>query len=128
MDLHSAVSPVISSVNPNTPAQLFKSTGSATGTNGKQAPAYAPVANGDVQVQALSGRQLQHINNLGINGVLRKIYLHGDWQSTVRSALTGGDKFVFTSAGVTNGTWLVVQVLETWPDWCCVAVQLQVIP
>lgn len=128
MDLHAAVSPAISSVNPMTSAQLYKSTGRITSPSGKPEPSYAAPITGDVQVQALSGSQLQHMNNLGISGVLRKAYLHGDWESVVRKNLTGGDKFVFSHASIVNGTWLVVQVLETWPDWCCVALQLQVIP
>ena len=125
MDLHAAASSAVSAVNPMTPAQLYKSTGRITGPSGKPEPSYAPPILGDVQVQALSGQQLQHMNNMGISGVLRKAYLHGDWESVVRRDLTGGDKFIFSSAGVVNGVWLVVTVLETLPHWCCVAVQLQ---
>jgi hypothetical protein len=65
---------------------------------------------------------------LNITGVLRKVYLGGDWESVVRNSMKGGDKFVFSNAGIVNGEWLVVIVNETWPDWCSVTVQLQVQP
>jgi hypothetical protein len=128
MDLHGIVSPVIASVNPMTSAELHKSNGSITSPSGKPEPSYAPPVIGEVQVQALSGQQLQHVNSMGISGILRKVYLYGDWESVVRRDLTGGDLFVFDSGRVVGGTWLVVTVLEIWPDWCCVAVQLQVVP
>lgn len=128
MDLHSIASPIISAVNPMTPAKLYKSTGQTIGANGRQVPAYAPFIRGNIQVQGMSMGALQHANNLNISGVLRKVYLGGDWESVVRSSLKGGDKFVFSTADVVNGTWLVATVLETWPDWCAVIVQLQVNP
>lgn len=128
MDLHGLASPVVSVVNPPTEAILYRSVGFVTSPSGKQEPSYAPPVTGEVQVQPLSGPQLQHLNNMNISGVLRKAYLHGDWESVVRRDLKGGDKFVFSHAGIVGGTWLVVQVLETWPDWCCVGLQLQVNP
>lgn len=126
MDLHSLASPIVSSVNPMTPAKLFQSTGYATDVTGKQVPAYATMQRGLIQVQGMSNSALQHANNLNITGVLRKVYLGGDWESVVRNSMKGGDKFVFSSGGITNGTWLVAIVNETWPDWCSVTVQLQV--
>lgn len=128
MDLHTLAAGAISVVNPETPAKLYRSTGSVTSPAGKPQPSYAPPISGNVQVQSLSGSQLQLMNNMGINGILCKVYLHGDWESVVRQNLTGGDKFTFAYAGFSSDTWLVVQVLERWPDWCCVAVQMQVTP
>ena len=128
MDLHNVVSRAIGAVNPMIPAKLYKSKGYATSSTGKQIPAYEPVISGDIQVQGMSSSALQHTNNLSITGVLRKVYLGGDWESVVRATMQGGDKFIFTYSGITDGTWLVVTVLETWPDWCAVVVQLQVNP
>ena len=123
MDLHSIASQSIAVVNPMTKAKLYKSSGYTIGTNGKQVPSYAPMVRGLIQVQGMSAQLLQHTNNLNISGVLRKVYLGGDWESIVRGSMKGGDKFVFD-----NETWLVVTVVETWPDWCSVVVQLQVNP
>lgn len=126
MDLHSIAGPLISAVNPMTPAKLYKSTGYTTDASGTQIPAYAPPIRGSIQVQGMSGSALQHANSLNITGTLRKVYLGGDWESIVRTTMQGGDKFVFSHAGIVNGTWLVATVNETWPDWCSVTVQLQV--
>lgn len=126
MDLHGIASPLISVVNPMTPAKLYKSTGYTTGANGRQVPTYAPMVRGLIQVQGMSMGALQHTNNLNITGVLRKVYLGGDWESVVRNSLKGGDKFIFSSADAIDGEWLIATVLETWPDWCAVVVQLQV--
>lgn len=128
MDLHALVSPLISNINPQITATLLKSTGRNTSPAGRVVPTYASPITGLIQAQSLSGSQLQHMNNLGISGILCKAYLHGDWESVVRETLAGGDKFIFSYAGFTNGTWLVVQVMERWPDWCCVGLQLQVNP
>lgn len=128
MDLHSIAGPLISAVNPMTSAKLYKSTGYSVNADGIQVPAYAPAIKGMIQVQGMSNSALQHANSLNITGVLRKVYLGGDWESVVRTTMQGGDKFVFSHAGVVNGTWLVATVNETWPDWCSVTVQLQVEP
>lgn len=128
MDLHSLASPVIGLVNPPTPAKLYKSAGYTTGANGRQVPNYAQPIRGMIQVQGMSNSALQHANAMNITGVLRKIYVGGDWESVVRTQLKGGDKFVFSHAGIKDGTWLVAVVSETWPDWCCVIGQLQVEP
>lgn len=128
MDLHSLASPIIGIVNPPTPAKLYKSTGFTTNADGRQVPTYASPIQGRIQVQGMSGGALQHANNMNITGVLRKVYLGGDWESVVRTMLKGGDKFVFSHAGIVDGTWLVATVMETWPDWCCVIAQLQVEP
>lgn len=128
MDLHSLVSDAIGLVNPMIPARLYKSNGSTTGLNGKRVPKYASSKSGDVQVQGIGGKELMHLNNMNISGVLRRVYLYGDWESVVRSTLRGGDKFVFSNGDIVDGTWLVEQVSETWPDWCSVVVKLQVNP
>ncbi len=128
MDVFLAASPVVTAVNPITSAQLHKSTGYTTGATGKQVPTYAAAVTGNIQVQGMSAQLLQHMNNLNINGVLRKVYMLGDWESIVRSTMRGGDVFVFSHGDITSGTWLVVHVLETWETWCSVIVQLQTKP
>jgi hypothetical protein len=77
-----------------------------------------------MQVQPLGWRDLQQLDGLNLQGTRRKIYIHGEIDGIVRSENKGGDLIVVAS-GVNVGTWLVAQVLEAWPDWCCVAVTLQ---
>lgn len=76
------------------------------------------------QVQALTFRDLQQIDGLNLNGTRRGIYLYGKVQGVNRAENKGGD-LVVIAAGPNAGVWLVAQVLETWQDWCKVAVTQQ---
>lgn len=128
MNLRGIANSVTSAVNPNTEAQLLRSAGSTTSPSGKRAPTYAAPVDAMVQVQALSAPQIQHLDSLNITGVLRNARLDGDWRGIYRPDSQGGDLITFGAgarADLANTTWLVVQVLETWPDWCSLAIQLQ---
>lgn len=120
MNLHGIVSGAIGSVNPMILATVASSTGYTTNPDGARAPAYAITPGVPIQVQALSGKEIERLNNLGIQGVLRAVYLSGSANGVVRKYGEGGDLLVF------NGqTWLATQVLESWPDWTKLAVTLQ---
>jgi hypothetical protein len=130
MNLRGIANSITSSINPNTAAQLSRSTGYSTAPSGKRTPTFAAAVTAQVQVQALSGQQLQHLDSLNIQGVLRNARLDGDWRGVYRPDSQGGDLIVFGTstdvrADLRGTTWLVVQVLETWPDWCSLAIQLQ---
>lgn len=103
----------------------MRSTGFSTSEDFQQVPEYESttvLAN----VQALSGSDLQHINGLNIQGTMRKVYLYGDVKAISRPDATGADLLVFPQDPDSSPqTWLVSQVMETWPDWCCVIVTLQ---
>ncbi|VBB10630.1 hypothetical protein [Burkholderia stabilis] len=130
MNLHGIVSGVIGTVNPHVPATLQQQTGGyTTAPDGGRAPIYnaSPQI---AQVQALSAREIQHLDGLNITGVLRKAYLNGDWRGVYRPGNQGGDRIQFAAAApvpltLQGTTWLVVQVFETWPEWCSLAIQLQ---
>ncbi|GMG89664.1 hypothetical protein Cmtc_08840 [Cupriavidus sp. TKC] len=129
MNLHGIVSGVIGAVNPHVPATLQRNGQPVTAPDGGRTPTYT-TSTEIVQVQALSAREIQHLDGLNITGVLRKVYLNGDWRSVYRPGNQGGDRFQFAAAApvpvnLQGTTWLVVQVLETWPDWCSLAIQLQ---
>ena len=119
MDLHAVVSPCIGAVNPMVAATLYQSTGYVTERGGTRRPTYS-VQTGQIQRQGISERTLAHLNNLGIGGVMRRVYLHGEWASVIRTAQKGGDLLAFD-----DQLWLAVHVLEQWPDWCAIAVVLQ---
>jgi hypothetical protein len=130
MNLRGIANSVTSSINPNTAAQLSRSTGYTTSASGKRTPSYAAPVGALVQVQALSAPQIQHLDSLNITGVLRNARLNGDWRGIYRTDSEGGDLIAFGTtsdvrADLQGTTWLVVQVLETWPDWCSLAIQLQ---
>jgi hypothetical protein len=113
-------------VNSNLTIDLLRSNGYTISPNGKQVPAFLTLS-GAAQVQGLAAKDLQHMNNLNIQGVLRKVYLYGNWMGVVRSDSKGGDVLVFPQApGMDDQQWKVVTVFETWADWCSVGVVLQV--
>ncbi|WP_233343478.1 hypothetical protein [Burkholderia cepacia] len=129
MNLHGIVSGVIGTVNPFVPVTLQQSTGYTTALDGERTPTYATSPQ-SVQVQALTAKEIQHLDGLNIQGVLRKAYLNGDWRGVYRATNQGGDLLQFAavagvSASLQGTTWKVVQVFETWPDWCALAIQLQ---
>ena len=122
MDLRSIANVASSTINPNEAVSILRSTGFTVGAGGKQVPTYAAEVFGFAQVQALDGAELKQMDSLNIQGVLRAIYLRGALAGVIRPAGTGGD-IVKRKAGAE--VWLVVKVLESWPDWTKAVIQLQ---
>ena len=121
MNLHGIVSPYIGLVNPQILATLKKSSGYTSGADGSRVPTYVAYKDVLVQVQALGYNDIQQVSGLNIQGVRRKIYLNGDWEGVIRADQKGGDIIVMPD----GTTYLVVLVLEHWPDWTSAAVTLQ---
>jgi len=125
VNLHAIVRGAITSVNPDIPATLLRSNGYVTGADGKQVPVFLSFS-GKIQVQGVSGKDLEHTDNLNIQGVLRTVYLVGNWAGVVRADQKGGDIMKFPQVpGAAVQDWRVVSIKETWPDWCSVIVCLQ---
>jgi len=125
MNLHSLVRGAITSVNPDISATLLRSNGYVTGADGKQVPVFLSFS-GCIQVQGVSGKDLEHTDYLNIQGVLRTVYLRGNWAGVVRADQKGGDIMKFPQVpGAAVQDWRVVSVKEQWPDWCSVIVWLQ---
>lgn len=122
MDLRGIANGVSSTVNQNELVSVSRSTGFTVGAGGRQVPTYAAPVNGFAQVQALDGDELKQLDSLNIQGVVRAIYLRGALAGVIRPNQTGGD-LVKRKNGAE--TWLVVKVLEQWPDWVKAAIQLQ---
>jgi hypothetical protein len=124
MNLHGIVSGAIATVNPFENASMQVSKGYTTNPDGSRVPLY-DVVTGSVQVQALTFKDLQQVDGLNQNGAARGIYFYGDFNGVLRARNKGGD-IVNLSGGPNAGNWLIVHVLETWPDWCKCACVLQV--
>ena len=105
-------------VSAATPAALWQSTGKTMLPSGRPVPGFA-LNWGMVDVQGVKASMLQHLADLNITGVMRQVWLRGDWESVVRASLKGGDLFVFGGF-----EWKVVLVAETWDasEWCSVIV------
>lgn len=123
MDLHGIAAPMIGIVNPFVTAQLLASTGYATNPDGSTTPSYAAPVSIQVQAQELSFKELQHANNLNLQGILKSIYCPGSVSAVNRVSGTGGDKIV-----IAGQTYLAVAISEQWPEWVKVIGQLQVTP
>lgn len=123
MNLHGLAAPLIGVVNPFMPAVMKISTGYATADDGSRTSTYETVT-GLAQVQAATFLDLKQIEGLNQNGSKNSIYFRGAFNGVLRPAKKGGD-LVTIATGPNAGVWLIVQVLEQWPDWCKVAVVLQ---
>jgi hypothetical protein len=127
MNVRGIANSAIQVVNPNISAGYQASTGYTLDAAGKQTPSYAASVSVEVQVQAVKGKDLEHVANLNMQHVYRNVRAYGNRQGVVRPDGKGGDLFTFAQIpGGTVQTWLVVAVLETWPDWCSLIVCLQV--
>lgn len=122
MDLRSIANSVSSTVNSNEMVTVLRSTGYTMGAGRKQVPSYADPATGPAQIQALDGKDLKQLEGLNIQGTIRAIYLRGSLAGVIRPDQVGGD-IVQRKNGAE--TWLVVKVLESWPDWTKAAIVLQ---
>ena len=123
MNLHGIAAPMIGIVNPFVTAQLVVSTGNTVNADGSVTPGYAAPVSVLVQAQELSFKELQHIENLNLQGIMKSIYCPGTVQAVNRLSGTGGDKIV-----IGGDTYLAVAITEQWPDWVRVIGQLQVNP
>lgn len=129
MDLNGIASQFTRAVTPAVTGALFLSTGYTTAGDGKQVPTYDERTLTSIDMQALSGADLRQLDALNVQGASRAAYLRGNIEGVNRVRGKGGDLVVISEGpGVPPaqlGTWLVVGVLETWPDWCKVALALQ---
>jgi hypothetical protein len=135
LNLHAVVRPAINAVNPDLYGTWQQSTGATSQTNFKRTPNFTTFTNVPMQVQAMSGGDLQKVNYLNLEKVTRAVYLYGNPQGVVRVDAKGGDLLLFPQLlGGDIYTWLVFNVLEPWTSsiegggWTKVAVVLQDVP
>lgn len=124
MNLNNLVRGPIGAVNPNVLGTWRKSTGYATADTGKRSPTYRDMGCVTIQEQALSADELKQLDSLNIQGIRRAFWIDGDVEGVDRTVTPGkgGDIIV-----VPSGTYLIVQVFETWTQggWCHCAGQRQ---
>jgi len=115
VNLHAIVRGAIGSVNPDVSASLLVSTGSTVNAAGKRTPTYATGVTVRIQVQPTSGKDVERLAALNIQGIPRTVYMFGNTQGVQRVVAKGGDLLQFSafkSESVT--TWLVVLVDGPW--------------
>lgn len=135
MNLHGIVRRAITTVNPDVDGVLRRSRGYETSPSGVQVPLYAAPIGVRLQVQPLEYKDLLQVSGLNLNGEARGVYLRGQWDGVLRAEAKGGDLLEFVSPGEVlprnaagpqrTQRWLLVKVLEVFPDWSKVAVVRQ---
>lgn len=126
INVRAAANAAIQPINPNIVGAFYASTGFTVNAAKKQVPSFAAGVNVPMQVQAVDGPNLRHLDDLNIEGVVRSVHMWGNTQGVVRVSQQGGDLLYFRD--VPTGTlrvWKVVKVVETWPDWSHVIVNMQ---
>lgn len=120
MNLHGIVRGVITSVNPDKSAQLYTYKGETIGAGRKPVPSYNNAVTVTIQEQPLSKGDLQHADGLNIQSLVKSIHMYGNYYSVNRTMKKGGDLIVIDGL-----TWLVIEPMELWPDWCRLLICLQ---
>lgn len=121
MNLRQIANSATRSINPNISAVLKKYAGETMGPGRKPQPSYLPDQDVTIQLQPLSKGEIQHVDGLNIQGLVKAIHVNGNYFSVQREKEQGGDIFV-----INGEEWLVVEPIELWPDWCRLIVNLQV--
>jgi hypothetical protein len=126
INLRGVANSAVQAINPNITGTFYASAGFTINSAKKQVPTYADGVNVAMQVQAVDARELRHLEGLNIQGVLRSVHMYGNTQGVVRPNQQGGDLLYFLGAPAgTLRVWKVVKVVETWPTWCHVIVNMQ---
>lgn len=120
---------MVTTVNPDKTVQWLASTGRAVSDTGKQTSSYATAVPLQGQIQPAPTEMLRKYGYLQAQGIYRAVYFYGREQAINRVENKGGDLLQFPEVPPgTIRTWLIVQVPEQWPDWCCVLCCLQLDP
>ena len=120
MDLRTVCNQVSNTVNSNVAISFYPSTGFTTGAGARQVPSYGQPIRGFAQTQGLSWSDLKQIDGLNLQGTLRAIYFRGLMAGVVTPKSKGGDL-----VKIGCDTWLVVQVLEIFPNYTKAVICLQ---
>jgi hypothetical protein len=128
MNIRGIANMAIQTVNPNIPVVVKSPNGfTIDPVTRRQVPGYI-TTDAMGQLQALDGDDLKQMAGLNIQGSIRAMYLYGSIAGVIRPDSSPQSHVIFTSneGGITKSReWGVFKVLETWPDWCKVAIVYQ---
>lgn len=122
VNLRAIANRMTSTINPNMSVQWRRYNGYTTGPSGKAIVTYDPAMPVVMQVQALSKKEIEHLDAMNLSPCDRAAYVNGQMQAYDRIEQTGGDFLYFESAW-----WKVMAILEGWTTagWCKVALVKQ---
>lgn len=121
IDIFAAAGNLCAPINPHITGTLKASTGSVANADFSVTPQYT-TATVEMEVQAVSSQDLQHIENINQQADMRSVYVRGAVRALNRPLQIGGDILTFYGSD-----WLVTQQLEEWGDgeWSKVLVTRQ---
>lgn len=121
MKLHQMVKGIIGVVNPQITGSLYRSKGSVT-RGAFHEPSYEDPVAIELQIQSVSNKILQQIDNINQQGEMKIVYAHDQLYGIDRVRGVGGDLLEFYGR-----RWKVIQRLEGWEKsgWCKVLVVAQ---
>lgn len=127
INLRAAANVLTSTVNSNLTASARICVGYGKDVAFNRTPQYAPAAPVVIQVQALSKKEIEHLDALNISNATRAAYANIQLTAVDRVEQSGGDLLDFTDPETGKPvTYLVIAVLEAWgPEWCKVALAKQ---
>lgn len=123
MNLRGLVRNAITQINPDIPAKIRVSNGWVTLASGRRVPSYLPDQDVMIQFQPLTSEDVKQMDGLNVTGIYKSVHAYGNFFGVNREKSKGGDLFIIQSE-----IWMVVKILELWPDWCRLMVQLQIDP
>ena len=129
MKLRAMANRLTRAVNPNVAGTVKMCVGYQNNAAGKREPIYGDATPITLQPQALSKREVEHLDALNISNATRAVYADTPLTPADRKAQSGGDllRFAEPDTGAEN-VWLVVALLEGWPGslWCKAALAKQI--
>lgn len=122
VNLRGIANRLTSTINPNIVVQRHAYSGFTRSASGKVAATYAAPSPLTAQVQALTKKETEHIDNMNLSPCDRAAYVNGQLSAFDRVEQKGGDLLEFEGA-----FWRVMAVLEGWTTagWCKVALTKQ---
>lgn len=122
LNLRAIANRATGAINANIAATLRRSTGYTTSASGARVPSYADGEDVVVQMQALSKREVEHLDALNISNAHVSIYANTQLTPIDRSKQSGGDLLT-----IRGELWMVVALLEGWvgAGWCKAALSRQ---
>lgn len=121
MNLRSIANRYTQRINPNQGIIGRRYKGMTVGPGRTPIPNYYDDENVIGQLQPLSSKDLQHIDGMNLQNDVQTLFINGAYYGVERKLNKGADLFIIGA-----DTWLVVQVIEMWPNWSRVILNLQV--
>lgn len=128
MNLRGIANQYTQTINPNIPVTVKSPNGFTIDPTTRRQIANYITTTGEGQLQALDGDDLKQMAGLNIQGAIRAMYLYGSIAGVIRPDSSPQSHVIFSSneGGIVKSReWGVFKVLETWPDWCKVALVYQ---